>query len=325
MGVRVGVCEDDAGLRSVLSRALAAEGFEVRTTSNGREAVRVFSGQRAGAGGARTCPMPMARRLPGAARRRGSRPSRAATAGASCSDCRACARRTLFVVFAALPLSCGHAKPGRPLSLAARAAGGGVSHRVTIVMEIKESGQIIGAPDAAFVNRLARRYGLATASYGFRHPLLPNYLALTSGSTHGIDSDCTSCRVSAHNVVDQLEVAGISWKAYMEDMPRPCFGSAGAGGYAKSTISSPLRRRRRERRALPEGRLVRPARRGPAARFAGTYVFISPNLCDGMHECGVPARGGRSRTPSACSRLGAARDPRHGDLTGLFRRVPRIR
>jgi two-component system response regulator MprA len=43
MGVRVGICEDDAGLRSVLSRALTSEGFEVRATANGREAVQVFS------------------------------------------------------------------------------------------------------------------------------------------------------------------------------------------------------------------------------------------------------------------------------------------
>ena len=43
MGVSVGICEDDAGLRSVLSRALAAEGFEVRTAASGREAVQVFS------------------------------------------------------------------------------------------------------------------------------------------------------------------------------------------------------------------------------------------------------------------------------------------
>src|SRR3954452_15246840 len=43
MGVCIGICEDDAPLRSVLSRALAAEGFEVRTTATGREAVQVFS------------------------------------------------------------------------------------------------------------------------------------------------------------------------------------------------------------------------------------------------------------------------------------------
>src|SRR3954463_13762921 len=43
MGASVGICEDDAGLRSVLARALVAEGFEVRTTASGREAVHVFS------------------------------------------------------------------------------------------------------------------------------------------------------------------------------------------------------------------------------------------------------------------------------------------
>jgi two-component system response regulator MprA len=43
MGASVGICEDDAALRSVLARALVAEGFEVRTTASGREAVQVFS------------------------------------------------------------------------------------------------------------------------------------------------------------------------------------------------------------------------------------------------------------------------------------------
>jgi DNA-binding NtrC family response regulator len=43
MGARVGICEDDAGLRSVLSRALAAEGFVVRATASGRDAVHIFS------------------------------------------------------------------------------------------------------------------------------------------------------------------------------------------------------------------------------------------------------------------------------------------
>jgi two-component system OmpR family response regulator len=40
---RIGLCEDDAELRSVLVRALRDEGFEVRATSTGHEAVDVFS------------------------------------------------------------------------------------------------------------------------------------------------------------------------------------------------------------------------------------------------------------------------------------------
>src|SRR4051812_38371837 len=136
-------------------------------------------------------------------------------------------------------------------------------------MENKEYGDIIGNRDAPYVNGLARRYGLATNGYGVRHPSLPDYLALTSGATHGIDSDCTGCHVDARNVVDQLEAAHVTWKAYMEDMPKPCFRGAGAAAYAKKHKRVRLLRRRRRRpAALPSDRAVRPARRGPAARPA---------------------------------------------------------
>jgi two-component system response regulator MprA len=46
MGVtRIGVCEDDPELRSVLSRALGGEGFEVRAVPGGRLAVQEFSAE----------------------------------------------------------------------------------------------------------------------------------------------------------------------------------------------------------------------------------------------------------------------------------------
>jgi two-component system OmpR family response regulator len=41
--LNVGICEDDAHLRSVLERALQREGFRVRVAASGREAVEVFS------------------------------------------------------------------------------------------------------------------------------------------------------------------------------------------------------------------------------------------------------------------------------------------
>jgi two-component system, OmpR family, response regulator len=40
---RIGICEDDADLRSVLTRALRGEGFEVRSVATGHEAVDAFS------------------------------------------------------------------------------------------------------------------------------------------------------------------------------------------------------------------------------------------------------------------------------------------
>ncbi|MDA0161646.1 response regulator transcription factor [Solirubrobacter ginsenosidimutans] len=41
--MRIGICEDDDDLRSVLTRTLRDEEFEVLATSGGREAVRAFS------------------------------------------------------------------------------------------------------------------------------------------------------------------------------------------------------------------------------------------------------------------------------------------
>jgi two-component system OmpR family response regulator len=41
--LRIGICEDDEDLRSVLTRTLRDEDFEVLATSGGREAVRTFS------------------------------------------------------------------------------------------------------------------------------------------------------------------------------------------------------------------------------------------------------------------------------------------
>jgi len=58
------------------------------------------------------------------------------------------------------------------------------------------------------------------------HPSLPNYLALVSGSTQGVTSDCTSCQVAARNLADTLEGAGKTWKTYAEGLPRPGFTGA---------------------------------------------------------------------------------------------------
>src|SRR3954469_19179897 len=141
------------------------------------------------------------------------------------------------------------------------------SHVVTIVMENHELGRVIGSRDAPYLNRLAKRYGLATASFGMRHPSLPNYLALTSGSTHGITSDCTDCRVRGRNLVDQLERAHLHWAAYLENLPKPCFTGAFAGRYAKkhnpfAYYDDVVRSRSRCRRMVPLTRLNRDLRRG---------------------------------------------------------------
>ena len=66
------------------------------------------------------------------------------------------------------------------------------THVVVVVFENHEMSSIAGNPDAPTFNALARRYATLTDYTAVAHPSLPNYLALVSGSTQGISSDCTS-------------------------------------------------------------------------------------------------------------------------------------
>jgi phosphatidylinositol-3-phosphatase len=193
----------------------------------------------------------------------------------------------LALLFAA---GCTHARPGsslalQPLSKLPRSS---ASHVLLIVMENEESSDVLGSAAAPYTNSLVHRYGFAGQSYAIAHPSLPNYLALTSGSTNGVSSDCSDCHVRARNIVDQLEAARISWKAYLEDAPSPCFRGATAGGYAKKHnpfiyYDDIARSRRRCGRLVGFAQLAVDLRDGRLP----TYAWITPNLCDDGHDCGV--------------------------------------
>ncbi|HUZ30370.1 MAG TPA: alkaline phosphatase family protein [Solirubrobacteraceae bacterium] len=199
----------------------------------------------------------------------------------------------LVGIAAALAAACGSASSSAGpvqvgVSPVARLRGGPPAHVAVLVMENEEFGDVIGSSAAPFINSLAHRYALVRNLYGISHPSLPNYLALTGGSTFGITSDCTDCSVHATSLVDQLEQHGLSWKAYMEDLPQPCFTGAGSSGYAKKHDPFAYYTRitgdpARCRRIVPLSQLTSDARGGRLPRF----VWITPNLCHDMHDCDV--------------------------------------
>jgi phosphatidylinositol-3-phosphatase len=172
-------------------------------------------------------------------------------------------------------------------------AAGAPSHIAVIVMENEEYGSIIGSAQTPYINGLARRYSLAGAMYATTHPSLPNYLALTGGATFGITSDCTGCTVRATSLVDQLQSAQVSWRAYMEDLPHPCFSGDGAGEYAKKHdpfmyYTRIAGQRSRCSHVIALSQLAR----DEAARTLPRLIWITPNLCHDMHDCD-PATGDR--------------------------------
>jgi hypothetical protein len=175
----------------------------------------------------------------------------------------------------------------------ARLAAGPPAHIAVILMENEEYGDIIGSSATPFINHLAKRYALATAMYAISHPSLPNYLALTGGSAFGINSDCTDCSVGASSIADQLDRGHVTWKAYMEDLPRPCFTGSDAGQYAKKHdpfvyFTRIVKDGVRCRHVVPLTQLTRDEQTHALPRF----IWITPNLCHDMHDCD-PATGDR--------------------------------
>jgi phospholipase C len=108
------------------------------------------------------------------------------------------------------------------------------SHLLVVVEENHSFGQVIGSPRAPFINRLAAHGVLLTGYHAVTHPSLPNYLAILSGGTGGVRSDCSACTVSGPTLVDQLEDAQVTWAAYLEGLPGPCSTVAGRGAYTEA-------------------------------------------------------------------------------------------
>lgn len=162
-------------------------------------------------------------------------------------------------------------------------------HIVVMVFENHEADSIM-APhsDAPYFRSLARGSVTLSRLFATSHPSLPNYLALTSGSTHGITSDCTTCFVGGTNIVDQLERSAISWRAYMESMPEPCSTAASDGTYAMK--HNPFMYYRNVRNDAHRCHKVVPLRRLTSDLHTDslpTFAWITPNLCHDMHNCAV--------------------------------------
>jgi phospholipase C len=173
----------------------------------------------------------------------------------------------------------------------------------TIVMENEDAGQILGdTVDAPYINQLAAQ-GAVAAGYhdAFVHPSEPNYIWMVAGENFGVldDNDPASHHLaSTSHVADQIERAGLTWKAYQEGMGGPC-GLTSHDRYAAKhdpfvyfddvngwdgTSFHP--------EARCSAHVVDYAQLDPdiAAGALPKYVFITPNLDHDMHD-GTIAQG----------------------------------
>jgi hypothetical protein len=158
-------------------------------------------------------------------------------------------------------------------------------HVFVVVLENREYNP---GQDPPYLSLLRRQGLLATRYYGISHPSLPNYLALISGTTHGVASDCTDCFVNGPSLIDQLESKHLSWGAYMEDIPTPCYVGSSFRRYAMkhnpfmyfyNVRDNPSRCHK----VQPLGGLLK----GLKSNHVPNFVWITPNLCHDGHDCSL--------------------------------------
>jgi len=179
------------------------------------------------------------------------------------------------------PHACGRTPHKRPR----------IRHVIVIVLENHPYPRIIGR--APFITALAHRCGLAADYHHNAKVSLPNYLAMTSGSTHGLRRDCPpkQCPIRGPSIFTQLARHDKKWRVYQESMPGRC-ARASSGLYAArhdpAVYFRRIGNRQCRRHVLPLG-LRGSGALNRALNTKGTpaYMFVTPNLCHDMHDCPV--------------------------------------
>ena len=166
----------------------------------------------------------------------------------------------ICVVGAVLATSTADAHPGRVPHL---------QHVVLLVFENRERDAVAGQSAAPHFNAYAHAYAALTNDDAVAHPSLPNYLALVSGSTHGITNDCTSCEARGPSIGTLLSRQGRTW-----------------GGYAEGYPDSPLFAKKHMPFLYFDGQSthVHPLNQLHANALPA-FALVAPDLCDDGHDC----------------------------------------
>lgn len=103
-----------------------------------------------------------------------------------------------------------------------------------VVIVVEENHGTAEAMGMRYLADLRRTGAVFPQSHGVAHPSEPNYLALWSGSTHGLTSDaCPVDLGTAPSLGSQLLGAGLTVAAYAQGLPNAGSTVCSAGAYAR--------------------------------------------------------------------------------------------
>ncbi len=157
-------------------------------------------------------------------------------------------------------------------------------HVLLVMLENKGYQKTLGTCSAdPFLCGLAKTYASVTGWTGVGHPSLPNYLAITSGSTQGCTSD--SCPTGKYHgdLMAQFIKAGIPFALDMESMPKAC-DTGDSGNYVHHHNPGPYFTD--DNCATTD--VPYPGASGLVSQLGkDAFVWVTPNTCNDMHSCSV--------------------------------------
>ena len=171
------------------------------------------------------------------------------------------------------------------------------SHVFIILMENHNWSSILGSASAPYINGTILPIASHTDQYynpPSIHPSEPNYIWIEAGTNFGVTNDnppSSNQQSSTAHLVTQLKAAGISWKTYQEnitgttcpttDSPpyyvkhNPFAFFTDVTGSSNPTCTSVMR---------PFTELATDL----ANQTVAHYNFLTPNICDDMHDSCAP-------------------------------------
>jgi phosphatidylinositol-3-phosphatase len=156
-----------------------------------------------------------------------------------------------------------------------------------VIFENESYDQVLGNPDAPYLTGLSKTWANMTDSHAIAHPSEPNYLALFSGSTHGVNSDQCPVSFNTASLGSELADAGLTFTGFAESMPRD--GFEGCMAHADKLPSGWLYMRKH----VPWPDFPKVPKKDslvyhrPLAQPQSDFVWITPNMCNDMHDCAI--------------------------------------
>jgi len=146
----------------------------------------------------------------------------------------------------------------------------------------------------------------------------PNYIALVSGSMQGCTASTCPANITAPNLVDRFEAAGLTWKAYFENqtLTRGCDINNSPEPYADihnpfisfqdilnntSRCSNIYRANPNSCGALKDCVLINDLNN---ASSVANFMWLTPNECNNTRSASVCTNGCTSEPSSACLSAG---------------------